>query len=74
MIAGVACPDANPSEAFSTFTDSASPGRKLEGSFCCADSNLPASGPSAAASTSHSASTRNFERRPETTAANLDII
>ena len=44
MIAGVACPDANPSEAFSTLTDSASPGRKLDGSFCCADSNLPASG------------------------------
>ena len=55
MIAGVACPDANPSEAFSTLTDSASPGRKLEGSFFWADSNLPASGPSAAASTSQSA-------------------
>ena len=65
--------DGNPSDSSSARTDSASSGRKLDGSFFCFDSNEPINGPSATSATSQAASTTNFERRPETRRAKADI-
>ena len=65
-IAAVTSPDGNSLEASSTFTDSASPGRNVDGSFCCAPSNSPMNGPSATIASSHRARTANLARRPAT--------
>ncbi len=68
-IAAVTSPAGNSFDASRTRTDSASPGRKLDGSFCWAPSNFPMKGPSARIVSSHTASTTNFDRRPATSPA-----
>ena len=64
--AGVCSPEGNPFAASSTFTDSAPPGRKVAGSFCCACSKRPASGPSAAAASTQTPTTTNLRLLPTT--------
>src|SRR6188508_2314031 len=71
--AGVCSPEGNPLAASSTLTDSAPPGRKVDGSLCCDCSNRPASGPSAAAPSNQTANTANLRLLPTTSRERMSL-